>query len=285
MGHILENSPYNLAHALRAPPAGGGFFTQDSATPSSWSAFPVNQGGWQQPAQDPWQAPGGDPWAGAPNIPNAHPQQQYQPQQQWQPAASSNAAPPQQTQYDVRQQLIQQNMAWNEQTQEYYDSGTDSETESSFGEAINYNGTQFTGLTDPQIDEKLWWQYARAKSMWRKHMKKPVRRIRRFVRRKGKGYRKGRGKGRYNFASLMPDEEYDNIFFGGKGKSKGSRRTTGKGMGRKKNPIGSDGNVMTCSICNSEEHFRAVCPRANGQQAGYCSHINHSAPPGEGPLS
>ena len=95
-------------------------------------------------------------------------------------------------------------------------------------------------------------------------MKKPVRKVRRFVRRThGKGP-KGKGKGgkrRYGALQDLNGEQYDNVFFGGNGESKGYRPTSGKGKGRRKNPIGSDGEVMKCTICDSEEHFKAVCPR------------------------
>jgi len=95
-------------------------------------------------------------------------------------------------------------------------------------------------------------------------MHKPTRRVRRFVRKaKGKGKRstKGQGKSRYDFLDQLPDDEHDYAFYGGKGKSKGKRRSSGKGKGRRKNPVGRDGTIMTCSICGSEEHFRAECPR------------------------
>lgn len=32
-------------------------------------------------------------------------------------------------------------------------------------------------------------------------------------------------------------------------------------MAGKRNPVGKDGNVLKCSICNSEEHLRAFCPK------------------------
>ena len=55
-------------------------------------------------------------------------------------------------------------------------------------------------------------------------------------------------------------------------------------MGRKKNPIGSDGTVMTCSICGSGEHFRLVCPRrpqdGSSQQGTYHAHLVTVPPPG-----
>ena len=90
-------------------------------------------------------------------------------------------------------------------------------------------------------------------------MNKPVRRVRRFIKRKGGGKSRGKGRQRYLCLEQMPDQQVSTVFFGGKA---GGGRTTGKGKGRKKNPIGPDGTVMTCSICGSEDHFRALCPRA-----------------------
>ena len=40
-------------------------------------------------------------------------------------------------------------------------------------------------MTPAQIDEHLFWAYQRNKSRWRKHMRKPTSRVRRFVKRKG----------------------------------------------------------------------------------------------------
>ena len=64
-------------------------------------------------------------------------------------------------------------------------------------------------------------------------MLKPTRRVRRFVRKTGKGSgknRKGEAKGarRFQFLAGMSDQEYGQAFFGGKGKSKGHPRTSGK---------------------------------------------------------
>ena len=115
-----------------------------------------------------------------------------------------------------------------------------------------------------QHDEHYFWNYQKGKSQWRRRMKKPTRKVRRFVKTKGK--EKGNGKSRFSFLSTMGDEEYDSIFFGGKGKSKGKRRSTGKAGGRSKNPIGSDGNVMLCGVCGADDHFRAQCPRGQGSQ-------------------
>eukprot|EP00969_Alexandrium_andersonii_P321585 14208984-Alexandrium_andersonii.AAC.1 len=47
----------------------------------------------------------------------------------------------------------------------------------------------------------------------------------------------------------------------GKGKGEGS----GLGHGRRKNPKGSDGQIMKCRICQSEDHCARNCPRGKGQ--------------------
>ncbi len=52
-----------------------------------------------------------------------------------------------------------------------------------------------------------------------------------------------------------------------KGRGKGHRPgSSGKGFGRRGNPKDRDGNVMRCSICNSEEHFAARCPQKDSDK-------------------
>ena len=98
-------------------------------------------------------------------------------------------------------------------------------------------------------------------------MKKPVRKVRRFIKRKGGGKGKSKGKGRYLALDQTSDAQISEVFFGGK---TGGKRPTGKGKGRKKNPTGPDGKTMTCTICNSEEHSRAMCARG---QSGATAHL------------
>lgn len=75
-----------------------------------------------------------------------------------------------------------------------------------------------------------------------------------------------------------------------KGQGKGRHRnTSGRGfnpayltkrkrpeVGQKKNPTGPDGKVMTCSICGSEDHFRANCPRNSGSSPSMYSTYWHT---------
>ena len=76
-----------------------------------------------------------------------------------------------------------------------YDSGTDSDTASSEG------NTQYELEVPPEIAnhpgavaQHLFWAYERAKRAWRSYMQKPVRRVRRFLKRSGKGTGKGKSK-------------------------------------------------------------------------------------------
>ena len=66
-----------------------------------------------------------------------------------------------------------------------YDSGTDTDTESDKDWEVDYRACGIgPEWTSGQVDAELFWQN------WRRHSKKPVRRVRRFLNRKGKG--KGR---------------------------------------------------------------------------------------------
>ena len=248
MGHILEGTPGNVSNQLRSAP-NRGFFTEQ--------AYVVGQGDpWQQ-AADPWQS-GSASW-GSPSAPSV-------------PAASAPPSAAEQPQVTF----------YADQEEE-----TDSETASTDGEA-NYDDPALQGMTPGQVDEHMFFQYQRHKSNWRKHMHKPTRKVRRFLKRRGpKGKGKGKGWSRFSFLAEMGDVEYDQIFFGGKGSSKGKRRSFAKGKGRRGNPIGRDGEKMKCSICNSEDHFRAFCPQATENETGkggkggfFCPYID-SGPIGD----
>lgn len=122
------------------------------------------------------------------------------------------------------------------------------------GKDLDYHEADLRGLSPQQLDEH-------AKSRWRRHMTKPVRRVRRFLKRSGKGKGRGgkgksRGTSRYSFLADMSDEELEHTFLG-KGKGKGKSRSIGRGKGRRRNPIAADGQVMNCCICGSDVHVRA----------------------------
>eukprot|EP00974_Lingulodinium_polyedra_P000742 70683-Lingulodinium_polyedra.AAC.1 len=80
-------------------------------------------------------------------------------------------------------------------------------------------------------------------------MKKPVRHVRRFFRRRMKGEGKGSGgqrmsgKGISAYTTSLTESEYEHMCFGGKGRGEGKghskgRRSSGKGEGRSQNPMG-----------------------------------------------
>eukprot|EP00959_Pyramimonas_sp_CCMP1952_P102330 2140613-Pyramimonas_sp.AAC.1 len=76
-----------------------------------------------------------------------------------------------------------------------------------------------------QRAEHLFWLLQQAKRRWRRFTRKPVRRVRRRIRRSFKGKGKGkRGRRRLNgrgisaFPQRLSDDQYDEIFFGGKGR-------------------------------------------------------------------
>jgi hypothetical protein len=92
---------------------------------------------------------------------------------------------------------------------------------------------------------------------------------------KGKRSRKGKGKTVRAYLAGTAEEFEDHIeyeplapvemFSYYKGKGKGGKS---KGKGSRTNPVGPDGKVMTCSICESETHFRSKCPRAPPSSKG-----------------
>ena len=130
----------------------------------------------------------------------------------------------------------------------YSDNGTDTDTASSCGyEDIVLPADLPATASTAEITQRLFWAYERAKSDWRKFTGKPVRAVRRFIRRKGKGKGKGeiggkgKGKGKV-FLAETSDAQASEIFLGkgkGKGGSKGMR-SSGKGKGRQGNPNGPD---------------------------------------------
>ena len=150
---------------------------------------------------------------------------------------------------------------------------------SHFDEPVSFD--DLSGMAYQVAAEQLYLEYRSAKRRWRTFSQTP-RRKRRFFRRGkggkgGKGHRKGFQRNPYAITSEEPesapcvhdlnlnitfpafDAEPVDVFFKGSGKGKGSRRGG--------NPTGRDGKRLTCSICNSEEHFRAVCPKRNNSSA------------------
>ena len=179
--HLRKNAPHHLAFA-RQP--------NDRS-----NALPAELNGMiyvvSQPDYDPWST--ADPWGGGTHSLRQSPltthtaSQQPSPvmhgmwvnyNQQQNAATAAAAAAPATTEPPQASPAHNNTLEWGQHAESVAD--TDSNTESSLGEEINYNTPEFAGLTHPQISEKLWWNMARSKSMWRKHMHKPVRKTRRF---------------------------------------------------------------------------------------------------------
>ena len=62
------------------------------------------------------------------------------------------------------------------------------------------------GMSNSQVDEYLFGQYQQAKKRWRRFTGKPVRSLRRTLRRKGKG--KGKRNSYLNIDSLLQQSAY-----------------------------------------------------------------------------
>jgi len=134
------------------------------------------------------------------------------------------------------------------------DDGTDTDTSSDDGtEDLGVPDT--TNMSEAEAAENIYMMYRRAKRAWRRFTGKPVRRFRRAIKFQ-KRRRKGKGKGKGFFWT------HDDTLVYLKGKGKGHRaNSSGKGHGRRKNPKDRQGNIMRCRICNSDEHFDALCPQ------------------------
>ena len=149
-------------------------------------------------------------------------------------------------------------------------SDTASATSSDHEDAFPVEDLQ--GMTAQQVDEYLFGQYQHAKRRWRRYTGKPVRALRRVLRRKGKG--KGTHKGVrpsfLNIGELLSQSSY----FRSKGKG---GKSSGKGFGRRMNPTGRDGEVMKCSICSSSYHLRARCPQRQGAQPSSSSNAPNAS--------
>ena len=259
MGHIIERAPGNLASQLRGHGRDGAqnaFFTGMTDTPD-----PGNQ----------WAMDFGPPAASYPAYGAPQPSM---PQQQQQPLANTtNTA-----------------QAYPAMNDEDSGNGTDTDTASSCGMGeLEFPPELPATATQEEIGQVLWATYDKAKSNWRRFNNKPVRAVRRFVRRKGKGSGKSKGPGKGKrvgtYLAELSDQEVDSIFLGkgkkggGKGFNKG-KRSTGFGKGRRGNPLDKDGNVMRCHNCQSTEHLIAQCPsKGSGKGAAvqmFASQTQHT---------
>ena len=246
--HITEGTPGNIAEALQGP--------MRQAPPGAYFANP------HRPPHDEQQTYFGWGWGGQPHA------QQHQ---QWQ-GYTPPQMPPTPPQWGSGGGH-QTETGWPTsgagfyQTDQEEDDGTDTDTSSDSGNEDLVGQAELVGMTDPDVAAHLYFQYRKAKKVWRRSTHKPVRKFRRKFRKFGKGHGKvyrDRGKGSGKGHSIMFSEEDVYTFLSGKGKGHRSG-SSGKGFGRKGNPKDRDGNVMTCRVCGSEDHFAARCPKGSGK--------------------
>ncbi len=150
MGHIVEQHPASIATSLRSGNA--------NAPHSSYFAEPEAGGGAGSQSHD------SSAWSFV-----GYPDYQWQHSQ----ASSSNAQ-------------VEQDWAYYQIPHAEGASDTDSNTTSDDPNEPIDEG-DLAGLSVPEADEMLYWQYAEAKRRWRRFTGKPVRSLRRVLRRKGKG--------------------------------------------------------------------------------------------------
>lgn len=152
----------------------------------------------------------------------------------------------------------------------------------------------FEGLAATETAESLHEAHLFTKRRWRKFTRRRSRQTRFNMRKSRKG--EGRGTsylclGCTSYEDAVHTEE---VFYGGKGgkgggkggnkfrggKSQGQSfssnggQGTGRGNQGRLNPIGPDGNIMLCGVCDSKYHFRKDCPgkdKAAQQQGGHQS--------------
>ena len=301
MGHILENSPGNIASSLHGNRHGRShlltdvFVSMDSDQANAYH----NSEGWdrQEGQQEIWRN-----LTPAPEVnwgyqdPTAAAYPSYQPANtawevgyQGEESAGSGG---------FTTSSLENSYLGN--TEDFldpgYETGTDSDTSSDSGhEEIDM--TDLQGYDDGEASAHAYWQYRHAKRKWRRVTNKPTRKFRRltrkFGRRKGKGkgfrsgFRPGKGSGKGKGIFLAEEREAALAYLKGKGKGK-RKGSSGKGTGRRKNPMGRDGQIMRCRICGSDEHFAARCPQANsGSSSSAGPQMNHfvlqDSP--DGPLS
>ena len=129
--------------------------------------------------------------------------------------------------------------------------------------------SDLNGLDHGEASAHAYWQYRLHKRKWRRLSSKPTRKFRRIHKRfrtakgKGKGFSRHamRTKGNGEGQPLFHVEAFNEALAYLSGKGKGDRRhTSGKGIGRRMNPTGRDGQVMKCRDCNSPKHIEARCP-------------------------
>ena len=277
MGHIIENTPGNIASSLHGPRTGRthlltqAFMGTESTAVRSYHSSQ----GWSENTNENHEDPNNQLWRDVRPAPEG-PQQTYV-SDQWTAAQGNptqtmsdwyqDTTPPweQQGYWETPSYLANHTDNWHsgQLWEEEQDSGTDSDTSSDSGrESIDMSDLH--AMDHAEASAHVFWQYRQAKRKWRRLTNKPVRKFRRMVRRTRRTKGKGKGKGKFGKGKpFFHAEAYEAVLTYLKGRGKGGRSfSSGKGAGRRKNPMGRDGQVMRCRNCNSDEHFAAKCPRS-----------------------
>ena len=279
MGHILENQPGNVAQSLRR----GSGNRQETHFAQAFMNFGNNDqptGGTRSGDTGSWSY-----MAAGPRTGESEPWNWNNPLAPSQPASSSSRGPqPSWTAGDWQYSHLAnsdfhaaRNDGLASQWSAYdYLSDTDTDTDSDDYEEMDFSAER--ALPENQQGEAIYWGYQQGKKKWRRWAHKTTRKVRRFAKTKG-----GKGAGGKRASAFMATTEVQAYF---KGKGKRTSRSSGKGLGGSRtNPKGPDGQIMKCSICGSENHFRAKCPQSNGSQ-GFLVHSHGEASSGEtGPLA
>ena len=285
MGHILENTPGNIASSLRGHHRHGSHLLADvfvSMDSEQATAYQSSQG-WngQERNHDLWRNLTPAP-EGMYDQYNANMYDQYNTSMYDQYNATAAPSQPASSSWETG---YQGNWEWGNSgitteamntaylgntgdlPEAEYETGTDTDTSSDSGHE-QHDMSEHHGLNNEEASELAFWQYRTAKRKWRRITNKPTRKFRRLTRKirrkgKGKGFRssKGFGKGKGIFLSAEQEREAALTYLKGKGKGK-RKGSSGKGTGRRKNPMGRDGQIMRCRVCGSDEHFAARCPQA-----------------------
>ena len=204
MSHIIEGAPGNLgSHITRGSSSGSerqhAFLNvSDTDNQRNWSTS-SNQWTWDDRSWNDSSTWHNDSNAWHENVSSAF----------W------TGSPPEESLWPSQEQ----NEYMDEE--EFYESGTDTDTSSSCGDH-DYNMDNIPPGDDNTRAQYLYWLYSHAKKRWRSFTGKPVRRLRRFFRKpkgkggkgKGKGKMKsshafGKGKPRVNYAFLADYTQHD----------------------------------------------------------------------------
>ena len=178
---------------------------------------------------------------------------QWQPQDYWQPQQQLQAWEP------------TGSAAWTVDASFFAESAADDDESSGASQwSQPADLSDLANLTEAEKGEALYHAYIFAKKRFRQHTRQPSRR---HGKGKGKGKR-SKGKGKFSQfgggkSSFLTQDEYqwspspwqqDEMAYAFQ-KGHGKSRT---------NPVGSDGKIMRCLTCGSENHFRNKCPQGSG---------------------